>query len=399
MRVLFISKIPYPLNTGANIRTYNLIKVAGSLCDVDLICPVFSEIEREGLATMRRLCCDVKVVDSVRDSKWVRYSTGLKNLLASSKPYMMDSYISKELVAAVDGWLQKKGYSAVHVDSIALSLIITKLENRQNNFFVLNEHNVESTILKRYLALENQFLKKQYYTVQYERLKKWEKRVCHSYDRVITVSKRDKTVLEDEFEAENVQVVQNGVDTCFFRASGATEPIKNSIVFCGSMDWKPNIDAVEFFIRDCLPHLKEKMADISFTIVGRNPPEHIVMMAGDAGNCTVTGTVDDVRPYIEKAMVFAVPLRIGGGSRLKILEAMSMGKPVISTTIGAEGLHVSHGKEIIIADGPITFAEECFKLLQDEKKRDELARQGHECVISSYGWETLGRDLVAAWKR
>ena len=169
-------------------------------------------------------------------------------------------------------------------------------------------------------------------------------------------------------------------------------PSPQVIVFTGSMDWRPNQDAVEYFADDLLPILKQRDSSIESTFVGRNPPEHIVRRDG-VGGVHITGTVDDVRPYIEEAGVYIVPLRIGGGSRLKILEALAMQKPVVSTSVGAEGLEVTDGQDILIADTPSEFADQVMRLFDNPDLARQLGQRGRELVEKRYGWDSLADKL------
>ncbi|MBD3256981.1 glycosyltransferase, partial [candidate division GN15 bacterium] len=185
----------------------------------------------------------------------------------------------------------------------------------------------------------------------------------------------------------------NGVDVEYFQPqNGQVDP--NTLVFTGSMDGRPNQDAVEYFVTDVLPILRSARPEMKFVAVGRKPPAHIVEL-GKRDGVTITGTVDDVRPYIAKAALYVVPLRVGGGSRLKILEAMAMRKPVISTGVGAEGLEVTEGENIILTSGAEKLAESILLKLDDPEGCARLAEAGHKLVHERYRWQTLGDKLHA----
>jgi glycosyltransferase involved in cell wall biosynthesis len=197
-------------------------------------------------------------------------------------------------------------------------------------------------------------------------------------------------------------VIPNGVDLSYFRVLPAPQE-RSHLVFTGSMDWRPNQDALRYFIRDVLPLIRHAQPDVECTFVGRRPPKDIQRL-GEIARVTVTGTVDDVRPYVERAAVCVVPLRIGGGSRLKILEAFAMGRPVVSTRIGAEGLDVVQGKHLLLADDPRQFAESVIDLLKNEQQSRLLGHESRKLVERQYGWDSLAtrfgdfiRETLGEW--
>jgi glycosyltransferase involved in cell wall biosynthesis len=193
-------------------------------------------------------------------------------------------------------------------------------------------------------------------------------------------------MMERDYGVAKVYDIPTGVDVDFFKASNSTSARANSLVFTGSMDWLPNEDAMRYFINDILPIVKQRIPEVQLTIVGRNPYPSLVELAQRNPALTVTGRVDDVRRYIEDAVAFIVPIRIGGGTRLKIYEAMAMEKPVISTTIGAEGLPVHDGEQLLIADDPKMFAEAVVKVLSDPEFATRLGADGAQLVRQNFGW-------------
>jgi glycosyltransferase involved in cell wall biosynthesis len=184
-----------------------------------------------------------------------------------------------------------------------------------------------------------------------------------------------------------------GVDTEFFSPRGPAAGKR--LVFTGSMDWLPNEDAMTYFCRDILPLIRAQEPDVAVSIVGRAPTPAVTRLAEDAG-IEVTGRVDDVRGYIEQAAAYIVPIRIGGGTRLKIFEAMAMGKAVVSTTVGAEGLPVTHGENVLIADDPTSFARDVVRLLRDPARRVQLERAARQLVVERYDWSAVAAQLDAA---
>ena len=201
-------------------------------------------------------------------------------------------------------------------------------------------------------------------------------------------------MMERDYGVAKVHDIPTGVDIDFFKPSNNASARPNSLVFTGSMDWLPNEDAMRYFIDDILPIVRRRIPDIHLTIVGRNPYPSLLELAQRNPALTVTGRVDDVRPYIEDAVAFIVPIRIGGGTRLKIYEAMAMEKPVISTTIGAEGLPVRDGAELLIADDAGTFAEAVVKVLTDSQLATQLGANSARLVRQNFGWSGVAATFA-----
>jgi polysaccharide biosynthesis protein PslH len=250
---------------------------------------------------------------------------------------------------------------------------------------VLFQHNVESMIWERHYRNETNRLKKAYFFGQWRKMLHYERKACRGFDSVVAVSEVDRDVMRGEFGVERVEAIPTGVDTDYFRPQqGAVNP--HELVFTGSMDWMPNEDAILYFSEQILPRIRARIPDVSLTVVGRNPTARVKALADAGPRITVTGRVEDVRPYIDRAAAYVVPIRVGGGTRLKIYEAMAMAKPVISTTVGAEGLAVQNGEDAILADDPQAFAESVIAVLQDGDFAGRLGEKAREAVCRRFGW-------------
>jgi glycosyltransferase involved in cell wall biosynthesis len=254
---------------------------------------------------------------------------------------------------------------------------------------VLFEHNVEYMIWQRLSAIESRPWRRALFEFEWRKLRRRERAVCERADLTIAVSAEDRDRLLALAPAAHVTSIPTGVDTGYFRPTGAPE-IPARLVFTGSMDWQPNEDAVSYFVDSILPRIRHKVPQVSFAIVGRRPNARVKAIAEREG-ILVTGTVDDVRPFIAEAAVYVVPLRAGGGTRLKIFEALAMQKPVVSTTVGAEGLALTPGREFVAADDPETFANEVVALIHDPLRRHTLGRAGRELVETHYSWPHIAR--------
>jgi glycosyltransferase involved in cell wall biosynthesis len=254
----------------------------------------------------------------------------------------------------------------------------------------LFEHNVETIIWRRYAENAKGPVRRAFFRTQARRLLEFERVACRRATHVIAVSEPDAAWLREICGIANVSPVPTGVDADFFARPSAPIPaIPSGLLFAGSMDWMPNVEGVMWFVREILPLIRRRLPDCSLTIAGRRPSASIRQLAvTDPGIC-VTGTVEDMRPYLWAAGVAFVPIRIGSGTRLKIYEAMAAETPVVSTTIGAEGLNVSSPENIRLADTPKAFAEACVELLTDPARRAQQATAALQLVRERHSWETV----------
>jgi len=257
---------------------------------------------------------------------------------------------------------------------------------------VLFEHNVEHMIWKRLAGTAGLHPRRLALEPEWRRLRGYEARACAAATRTIAVSETDRDQLQALAPSSGVFSVPTGVDVTYFQPRTDVEE-RNEVVFVGSMDWYPNEDGVRWLIDAVLPTLRAQVPDVTVTVVGRRPSPRFSRMA-NAHGVHVTGTVDDVRGYLARAAVCVVPLRVGGGTRLKIFEALAMGKATVATSVGAEGLPVSNGAELVVADGPQAFAREVAGLLTDPERRRSLGEAGRRLVEDRYAWSGVAREFV-----
>ena len=257
---------------------------------------------------------------------------------------------------------------------------------------VLFEHNVEHMIWRRIADLERTWWRRAVLEVEARKVRQAERRACTAADLVVAVSEDDRVRLKALAPGSRCVSIPTGVDTDYFQPCGRPE-VANSLVFTGSMDWYLNEDAILFFADVVLPRIRVQIPAATLTVVGRNPSPRVRAL-GDRHGIRVTGTVDDVRPFVDEAAVYVVPLRAGGGTRLKIFEALAMGKAVVSTTVGAEGLALTPGKDVAIADVPQDFADTVVRLLRDTGRRRALGRAGRLLVQRKYSWPQVSREFA-----
>jgi sugar transferase (PEP-CTERM/EpsH1 system associated) len=258
---------------------------------------------------------------------------------------------------------------------------------------IVDQHNIEYELMLRAHDVETAQLRKWYYAWEGSRLKPVELERCHRADAVLVTSERDRLALQALLPASLIEVVPNGVDTHAFGAVETGHEVPGRIIFTGSMDYYPNVHAACYFAETCWPLVRARLPEVTWQIVGRNPPPRVRDLARLPG-VTVTGAVPDTRPYMAAATVAIAPLLIGSGTRLKILEALAMGKAMVSTTRGCEGLAVSGGEHLEVADDPAAFAGAVTALIADPGRRQALARAGRRLVETRYDWATCTAPLL-----
>jgi glycosyltransferase involved in cell wall biosynthesis len=256
---------------------------------------------------------------------------------------------------------------------------------------ILFEHNVEYLIWKRLCDIERRPWRRALLALEWRKLRAREADVCRRADLTIAVSDDDRQRLAEIAPGAGIASIPTGVDTVYFRPGAAAERPRR-LVFSGSMDWQPNEDAILYYIEQIQPLIHRTDPDVTLTVVGRNPTDRLRTAAERAG-VHLTGTVDDIRPAVAEAAVCIVPLRAGSGTRLKILEALAMGKAVVSTTLGAEGLSLVPGRQFVAADTPAAFADAVVSLLRDPDRRRRLAAAGRDLVERTGSWEQVARQF------
>ena len=310
--------------------------------------------------------------------------------LFSRVPENIPTYQSPELAQCAASLLEQMHFDRVVVDFLFMAGSCPHPERS-----VLFEHNVETIIWRRRLEHARGITEKLRLRHQARRMFAHERAACRAAGSVIAVSAHDAGLIRSMFGIERVSDIPTGVDAEHF-APPASSPHVADLVFVGLMDWSANADAVLYFLDRILPHIRRRRPETTFTIVGRNPSPQILDRARSDSRLLVTGTVSDVRPYLWGASASVVPLRIGSGTRIKIYEAMAAGTPVVSTTIGAEGLELNPGQDICIADDPAEFAARCVELLEDGDRRSRMAAAARQLVAERFSWERVARCVEHA---
>jgi glycosyltransferase involved in cell wall biosynthesis len=262
---------------------------------------------------------------------------------------------------------------------------------------VLQAHNVDSLIWQRYYETATGLFQRAYVYRQWRKFERFERGAFHRADRVVFVSEADATLAKERFQLQHAAVVENGVDV---KSYGVVRPQPGSrwILYMGSMDWRPNLDAVELLLSEIFPRVRQDLPEAGLRLVGRKPPASLVRRVQRMPNVELHADVPDVKPLLAQCGVMAVPLRVGGGSRLKILEALAAGLPVVSTTIGAEGLHLTPGDDFTLADGIEAMAAAVVQALCHPEVAFAQARHGQQTVAKRYDWPRLAAQLEQVWE-
>jgi sugar transferase (PEP-CTERM/EpsH1 system associated) len=393
--LVVIGQLPYPLDTGAKIRSYHLLTRLARKHAVTLVSFSYGPEDARKAESLKPFFREIVTIPhNGSTSSPGRMFFALRNLL-SSLPYSIDKYTSPGLGTTVRRLLQEQPFDLIHCDSLQMSSNVTPINGIPR---ILTEHNVESFIWQRAAETERNPLRRSYLALQARRLARYEAAACRAFDWCIAVSEVDRRLIEDLSGTSQCAVVPNGVDCQFFRPQ-TVRPEPSRLVFTGSMDWLPNEDAMVYFVEEIMPIIRRVVPQARLSIVGRNPTSRVRQLARQGNGVEVTGRVDDVRPYIAQAAIFVTPLRIGSGTRLKILEAMAMGRPVVSTRVGCEGLAVTPGKDILVADRPQDVAARVIELLKDPDRAETLGQAGRTLVERSYDWESLADRLEEIWYR
>lgn len=396
MRILWLkSDLLLPLDKGGKLRSWHLLRNLAERHDITYVAFASPREPSAHIEGMRQVARDVHVIprsDSPKGS--FRFYAGAALRLADPLPYAVGVYRSRVFKDCVETLLRDGRFDLIVSDFI---LPAVNLPRRLPAPAVVFTHNVEAEIWRRHAEVQTQPVSRMLYAVQHRRMLRFEERALARFDAVLAVSDADRDTLLRLYGGAirgGVHVVPTGVDTDFFRPRVAGTASR-SLVFTGSMDWLPNEDAMLSFCRDVLPLIRAEEPSVTLSIVGRTPTPAVARLSAESG-VTVTGRVDDVRPYIADAAVFVVPLRVGGGTRLKIFEAMAMGKAVVSTTVGAEGLPVHHGEHLLLADDPAAFAAAVVRLLRNADERHALEAAGRKLVVEQYDWSAAARHLEDA---
>ena len=387
MKILWVkTDFLHPTTRGGQIRTLEMLRHLHRRHEIHYV--AFDDANAEGVERSKEYASRCyPVPHRIISKRSPGFALQLAQGLFSRLPVACMRYLSQRMRELISQLTSKEQFDVKVCDFLFPSVNVDDMSS-----WILFQHNIETIIWERHVKAARTPLHRAYFRLQARKMFEWECFVCRRAAHVIAVSEADEQVMRQRFGVKHISWVPTGVDLDHFVRPEAAPPPLYDLVFVGSMDWMPNIDGVNWFFAEILPLIRAQKPDCRVAIVGRRPPASIVSQGSDP-LITITGTVPDVRPYLWQSAVSIVPLRVGGGTRLKIFEAMAAGTPVVSTTVGADGLPLRHGETVRIADSPVNFAAECLDLLQHEEARKEMAARALELVRSSFSWAQVTRQF------
>lgn len=393
--LMLVQTLPYPPDSGVAIRTYNVLRQLSVSFDVTALCFYRwkdGQAQQQLPASVKALAkfARVRAFPIPQEHSRVRWLRDHFSSVLTGRVYTDFVYESESFRSAVRAALREHEYQLVHIDSLDLASYLNEVSTVP---VVCVHHNIESELLARRAPLERTRIARAYVRYQARMMRASEVRHCAGLALNIVVSEADRSTLVALVPEAQCIEVPNGVDVETFQPDAQAT---SGIVFVGGTTWFPNLDALEYFARDVLPHVRKTYPDVTVTWVGRASSEERRRFWADH-RIRLTGYVDDVRPFVHQGACFVVPLRVGGGTRLKILDAWAMGKAVVSTSIGCEGLAAANGLNIIVANTAIDFARAVCTVLEDDSLRLRLGAMGRATVVDRYSWDTIGSAMRTAY--
>ncbi len=396
MRILIITdKIPYPAVSGTLLRIYHLCRTIASTQEVWLAAPLNKPEDADGVSHMLKFCAEVISADRQR-LRPVQHLPGLLHYAIQGKPWEYKFEHCEELVQKIRHLTAKVEFDIAQIEPSYMGLYLEAISDDARCKKSIIFHNIESSLFRQQSRVYRAPLAKLRAFLHSVMLRRWESTYTKKFDFCITVSEEDRRLLRRSNPRLQIEVVPNGVDTQAYQ-SLPYENTTPALLFVGSMNYRPNADAALYLCQQILPRIRRAASGVETWIVGRDPVPEVRHLDGDSVH--VTGQVDEVRSYYRRSAVCVVPLRAGGGSRLKILEAMALGRPVVSTSKGCEGLDVIDGEHLLIADDPEQFAKKTVLLLSDEALRQRITDKARKLVETRFDWSVIGRKLLQIYAK
>jgi len=397
MRILWVKADKLlPVENGGNIRTYHVLRYLSPRHELTFYSYYGGkpdpDYERE---LQRQLPGAVAVCTGKRELAGVARGLDYLGHLGAQPPYAVSRFRDAGVQQRLRSWFREQRFDVAVCDFLDAAV---NFPGRHNIPSVLFQHNVESEIWRRHAATAGNPARKMMYRMEFRKMLRYERSVVRKFQHVIAVSENDRSLMMKWVDADRITVVPTGVDLAAYAPdpeasnTGVPEPTP-LVTFVGAMDWEPNVDGVEYFCSEVWPAIQSAVPEARLRIVGRNPVRRVQKWASDS--IEVTGSVPSVIEHLRQSAVVIVPLRIGGGTRLKIYEAMAAAKAVVSTTVGAEGLDVHHGRDIILADDAQAFSQSVIMLLRDRELRRRYEKAAAE-TAARYDWPAVGQRFSAA---
>ena len=398
MRVAIVDEeFPYPVNSGKRIRTLNLVKRLAQTHDVRYIAHQNADDSELAEAIKHFAKIGIKTTQiprKIQVKSGFQFYAKLGANLLSPLPYSVSSHTSQAMRREVERLDASGEIDLWHCEWTPYAELFRGLNTKP---LVIAAHNVESLIWQRYTESEANPIKRWYIKRQWRKFETFERWAFARATRTIMVSEPDAILARNRFGADNLDVVENGVDVQKYQ-SLLQERNPKEMIFLGSLDWRPNLDGLSVFLETVMPELAKRKPDLIFSIIGRKPPEWLIQRAESDPQIHLHADVPEVLPYLSRAGLMVVPLRVGGGSRLKIIEAAANGLPVVSTRVGAEGLEFQPAKDYFASESIETLAEPILKALDEPQLALQTAQHAKQLAEQQYDWDTLAQRQAASWE-
>ncbi len=392
MKILWISpKLPYPPESGDKLRQFNLIRELSSNVEISLMAFTLTRHEESLAGYMERFCPRIKTFFFDEFSQLKR----IRAIITSPNPYYVSRYQRADVNNYMINELETFQPDLIQIEHTYLAEYLRRIPSHLKRPSVLTKHNIDADLALQTCNFADSLVKKVFWWLEWKKMAFYEPRADRLFSSIIVMSETDKAaILKREQPPGATHVVENGVDTRKLRPfSPSRQPV---LLFIGALDYLPNQDAAIYICREILPLLKNILPEIRILIVGRKPSSEILSLASET--VEVHGDVPEVESFYERSSIAIVPLRAGSGSRLKILEAMALGRPVVSTSKGAEGLEIEPGKDFMLADDPQTFVKSIRDLLVDQKLYEKIANRARQTVESKYDWSEAARKMMRIYE-
>jgi glycosyltransferase involved in cell wall biosynthesis len=387
-------RLLHPLNGGDRLRTYHMLRQMRRQARITYLCPRTPQDRAEALEKAAEYCDELITfdLDPPRGGTARFYAAVLKNCLLGNRPFASQKYASSQARQLIRQELATGKYDLAIADYLMSWIHFADLQPAPQTPVVVFQHNVESLIWQRHLENAGNPLRRWICAREWRLTRAFEEHAAAHAAGQIAVSEDEERIFRTERGMKNILGwVPTGVDCAYFTPSTAQEPV---LAFLGSMDWHANVDAVEHFVRHSYPAIQAACPQVRLILIGRNPTPAIRALAAQDASIEVTGTVDDVRPHLARASIMILPLRVGGGTRIKVFEGMAAGLALVSTHIGTEGLPVVHGQHALLADEPLAFAQAVISLLQDPARRELMANTARQWVQEHFSWQAASGKFL-----
>lgn len=400
-RILFLTPdLPHPPHQGAAIRSFNLIKNLATRYDIHLLSFVREGDAPGNAGPLAEYCTSIVTVPAPGRSTTNR----ALSVLLSAEPDMALRLPSPQFTNPLRICLKDERFDFVQVEAIEMAqygVAVKEMSVGSPPKVIFDDINAEYLLQRRAFETDirhpGRWLGALYSLIQWQKLRRYEAKVCRRVDRVVVVSPADQKALQQLAPDVKSIIVPNGVDISYYSPAGTEKESDTTLVFTGKMDFRPNVDAVLWFTQKVWPLIQKEVPEAHFNVVGRDPHPRLQSLKGLRG-ISVTGHVEDIRPFVADAGVYVVPLRVGGGTRLKVLEAMSMGKAIVCTSLGREGIDITPGQEVVIADEPLSFAHRILDLMRDRARRRELGLAARRLAELRYDWRHITSLMEMAYE-